>query len=461
MLKIDLIKRACEVRNFKFLSLQNDTVNFICSEGHVVEQHIETFRKTGCPFCSGNKISEKDSIKKINEQGFLVDYSKWNGKRTKVMLKCENGHEFEMKIGSIKRNNFKINCPQCEEEKRIEKFKLQLSEENYELIQIDEDRDGFTFKCNKEHISHMFFSNWFNGQRCGKCWNEINYSKQEKELLEFIKSIIPNEEIVENDREIIKPKELDIYIPSRKIGIEFNGAYWHSDRFVSKNYHQKKYLICKEKGIRLIQVMSYEWENKQEIVKSIIKNALGCIENKIYARKCEIRELNNIDFRQFLEENHIQGYSVSKYRYGLLFGNELVACMSFGKNRFTYGTELIRFAVKKNYSVIGGFDKLLKHYLRTHNEDIISYCDVRWFSGEGYLKNGFEKISLTSPNYIYFKGENSFSRFKFQKHRLKYVLDDFNSNLSEDENVKRNGYLKVYDAGNIKLCLKGAQRNGI
>ena len=95
----------------------------------------------------------------------------------------------------------------------------------------------------------------------------ISYS--EKELSDFVKSL--GVEIIENDRTIISPKELDIYIPSKKLAIEFDGLYYHSELFVNKNYHLDKTNECNKKGIDLIHVYEDDWVEHKESVKSMIK----------------------------------------------------------------------------------------------------------------------------------------------------------------------------------------------
>ena len=110
-------------------------------------------------------------------------------------------------------------------------------------------------------------------------------SISEKEISDFIKSIC-NYEILENDRNIISPKELDIYIPQKNLAIEFDGLYFHSTKFgKDSDYHLGKTLACEEKGIRLIHIFEDEWLFKRQIVESIIKSALGIYKQKIFARK--------------------------------------------------------------------------------------------------------------------------------------------------------------------------------
>ena len=268
---------------------------------------------------------------------------------------------------------------------------------------------------------------------------------------EFVRSIYLGE-IISNDRSIISPKEIDILIPSKNIGIEYNGMYWHSG---DKYRHKEKYLLCKEQGIRLLQFWDVEWNNQTDIVKSIIKTALG-VSERIHARKTEIREVSNLDYRNFLNINHIQGYSVSPIRYGLYFNGELVSVVGFGKPRFTkeYDFELIRFANQLGYNVMGGFSKLLSHFGKNHSGSIQTFCDLRLFSGNVYESCGFSFSHYSDPGYVYYKRGMIKSRMYFQKHKLENIFENFDPNLTEEENLLRNGWVRVYDCGNSVYVLK-------
>ena len=233
-------------------------------------------------------------------------------------------------------------------------------------------------------------------------------SKYEVEIHEWLKSMYSGEILV-NKYEIIKDdtkKQLDFYIPDKNLAIEFNGDFTHSTGSgKDKDYHLNKTKLCQEKGIRLIHISEHEWNTKRDIVKSIICSALDAYKNKIYARDCEVKEVNSKEAKEFLEKNHLQGSINSSYRIGLYFNNELVQLLCFGKNRFKKNeVELLRMCSKLNTQVVGGFSKLLKHQ---HYDNFISYVDLSKFTAEGYLKNSFEIINQSEPNYKYIKGEKN------------------------------------------------------
>ena len=291
---------------------------------------------------------------------------------------------------------------------------------------------------------------------CTKC-HPINehVSIQEKDLQKFINTL--NLDVIFNDRELLKPKEIDILIPSHKLAIEFNGLYWHSDVYVDNNYHLNKTKLVNSVGYELIHIFEDEWINKSDIVKSIIKNRLGIYEEKVYARKCSVREIDNKIYKDFLDQNHIQGYVKSKIKLGLFHNNNLVSVMSFGGLRKSLGHtskvgsyEMLRFCNKLNYSVVGGASKLFKYFIKNYNPNqTISYSDNRYFGGSLYEKLGFIYDKNTTPNYYYICGgitrEN---RFKFRKDIL--VKEGFDENKTEKEIMKGRGYNRIYDCGNKK-----------
>ena len=165
------------------------------------------------------------------------------------------------------------------------------------------------------------------------------------------------------------------------------------------------------------------------------------------ARKCQIRKLTNDEYREFVDINHIQGYVPAKYRAGLFYNGELVQICSFGTSRFKKNEiELIRHCSKLNTQIIGGLSKLLSFY---KFNNLVTYVDLRYGNGNGY--KDWELIEQTKPNYWYMKNGILESRMKYQKHKLKNLLENFDPNKSEWENMVNNGYFRIWDCGNLKL----------
>jgi len=309
----------------------------------------------------------------------------------------------------------------------------------------------YPWKCTKCKI--IFEDHLDNGKipRCPTCYPKLNgTSKSEQEVLSFIQKYYPN---AKSDRIILEGKEIDIYIEELKLGIEYNGLYWHSEIGGNKDskYHQNKTLLAKSKGIHLIQIFEDEWFNKQDIVKSIILNKMGKSPIKIFARKCKIKEVENKIAKQFLFDNHLQ-CEINGTHIGLFYKDELVSMITMGKSRFNkkYDYEILRFCNKLNYSVTGGLSKLLKHFKKEYNpSSIITYADARYGEGKGYEKCGFIYKELSKPNYFYLnKQVCRESRMKYQKHKLKDKLQTFDSTLTEWQNMQLNGFDRIWDCGN-------------
>lgn len=287
----------------------------------------------------------------------------------------------------------------------------------------------------------------------------VRVSKQENELLQFVKSIYSGN-VIGSARGIIPNAELDIYMPDLNLAIEFNGIYHHRFRpneekeclRKGQNYHLNKTLSCNKKGIRLIHIFSDEWTNKKEIVKSMISYRIGIVPKKIFARKCDIMHVSKVNKDLFLNENHLQGKDRSKIRLGLFDGKVLVAIMTFSASRFhrSHCWELVRYAVLRGNSVIGGFSKLLKHFMKYHPGTVISYADRRYSEGDVYSKNGFKLIKTNRPayHYIHKSGkEIRYNRMNFQKKKLLKELGETDSSLTELELASRLGYSRIYDCG--------------
>lgn len=279
-------------------------------------------------------------------------------------------------------------------------------------------------------------------------------SNFEQEVGDFVESL--GVKIQRNNRSLISPLEIDIYIPEKDLAIECDGMYWHSTNAgIPKNYHLRKTELCAEKGIRLIHINEWEWTNKQEIIESIIRSALGIYSRRIYARSCEIKELSSKEAKEFLDNNHLQGYVKSSIKLGLYYEDELVQVIILGKSRFKKNEfELLRMDTVLNTQVIGGFSKLISHIPKNITE-IISYIDRSKFTGEGYVKSGWQLIDTTRPGYNYFRENEKLNRIAAQKHKLVTLLgkENFDPNLTEVENMIANRYLQVYDCGNLKMRL--------
>lgn len=322
---------------------------------------------------------------------------------------------------------------------------------NYELLNEEYVREHF---IKDKFFYHEEFMEFFNISKYAvplfkNRYNitEPNYrihgkSHAEIELYRWVKEHSPD--AISGSR-IIKPYEIDILIPSINLGIEYNGSYWHSRK--EPDYHQFKTDLCREYGIQLFQVADYE---DLDIWKSMILHKLGK-STRIYARKCELREISYEDAQSFIEENHLDGFTDSSINLGLYYNNQLVQAMTFKtlEDNSDYDYELIRLCSLKNTAVIGGATKLFKHFLKEHpNASVVSYANKRFSDGKIYEILGFKMHHETAPNYFYANCEIVLSRYQCQKRFLPKILEEYHPELSEVENMELNGFFRIFDCGN-------------
>jgi len=261
-----------------------------------------------------------------------------------------------------------------------------------------------------------------------------------------------------NYRKILpSKKEIDVYIPSLKLGIEICGLWWHSTVVPSygKLDHLAKHIECEQEGIRLITIFDDEFYQKKKIVLKRIASNIGAVKRKIFARKCKIVEISPNICKSFLNKYHIQGYIGGKYRYGLTYRNKLVALMTFNKGRMATGNtskediyELGRYCTIANFSIVGGAGKLFQHFIKTVNpKEIFSYCDKRWNTGKVYGQIGMKFVKDTPINYYYTKDfKSKLHRVRFQKSKLTN-FPSYDNALTEEEIMKKEKYFRIYDCG--------------
>lgn len=309
-----------------------------CKNNHIKEITITQLKNLqSCYECRKEKVIKEKERKERR-------FDKNDEEYQKFLELFENNEDFEILTKHIRivKEQIKIKCKHCSkisknsfffnykrgrkidldcnclfEKENKEYWEKLLEKENYHLIKIDYKQKKIYFVCDKGHKHSMFFSNWHNGQRCGKCFSLNRSSKKEKEINDFILSL--GLKTIQNDRNLISPKEIDILVPSHKLAIEFNGTYWHSEKFKEEHYHQEKFIKCRENGYKLLQIKEIDWDNKKEIVKSIICAKLGIFNERIFARKCQIKEIENKTYREFCEENHIQGYVLTLFINNIKF----------------------------------------------------------------------------------------------------------------------------------------------
>lgn len=333
-----------------------------------------------------------------------------------------------------------------------------FSAEDYKGIIYNKKAVDYKFKCTRCY--NVFIKNicsWNDIERCHVCDKTTNTYEQ------YIEDILIKRNVVyeKHNRTILDGLEIDFYLPELKIGIEINGLYYHSNKFIQdKQYHIKKTELCEQKGIKLLHIFGDEINNKKAL-STRLQSILKLNRCNIGARRCEVRQISNKIKAKFVKKYHLQGDIPSNINYGLFYKNRLLSIMTFGHYRSCTGSssitreyELYRYCTMKGVSVIGGAAKLFKAFIRNYTPTkIISYADRRYssLSDSIYTKIGMQFSHTTIPNYWIVIGNKRYHRYGYRKSVLAQKLKIFNIELTEHENLKLNNLNIIYDCGSYKF----------
>jgi hypothetical protein len=377
---------------------------------------------------------------------------------TAICEKCDKETEIRLhKFHENKERGGYYGCRKCSRKKFkktcLDKFGVDNPMKNEEVknktYNTNLERYGVKTTLQSKECNPLFYTSTSN--------KEIN-------LLNFIKENY-NGVIIASDRNTLDGLELDIYLPDEKLAIEFNGLYWHNDiNKTDRNYHLNKTKKCEKEGIDLIHIFEDEYIYQLDVIKSIILNKLHLTKNKIYGRKTILKEIETKDAKDFLNKNHIQGYTSSSVKIGLYYKDELVSVMLFSKKsvggRISFdGYELSRFANKLNTNVIGGANKILKYFEKKYKpKEIRSYADRRWFNGKIYKIMGFEQTHINPVSYWYVIGDKRKHKSLFTKQKIEKQGFDINGKTANQIMKERKIY-RIYDCGTISFSKKYEHTN--
>jgi hypothetical protein len=337
----------------------------------------------------------------------------------------------------------------------------QMVRENFglEVLMASEDyigighRPALDFRCiSCGHTFNKRFD-YASLPRCRVCFPpDITYkSNGEISMLEFVSDIYKGS-VISGDRSIINPYEIDIYLPELNIGIEYCGLYWHSELGGKKswNYHERKWKAAMHKNITLFTFFEDEWLTKRKIVEDIIRSKTGSMMSKIFARKCDIVQLDKQQAEDFFDNHHLLGspgrISVS---FGLVYPDHCVAAMSFVREKEN-NWQLSRYASQGN--VVGGAGKLLSAFVNEyHPKNIITFSDNRYSNGKLYQVLGFEKHGIVPPMQQYLEAYSvRHDKRSMNKNNIAKLYPDSDMTGTEWELLQRLNYDRIWDCGKIR-----------
>lgn len=436
------------------------TGNYWWEQFFTIEKRSKELVKK-CPYCNWETVDIENKsgalgMHLLNKHGITIqEHIKNYPEDINYFKKYKKEKEKETKLEDNK--NFII-CPIC-----CEKYeKLTLSHiklhgyNNFESIK----KDYPSIKLLSDNMQQQILDF---GKQCNLTVSKNRFiSKYEKEIQEYLTE---NNIKFEANRQILEGKEIDILVPSKKIGIEFNGLKWHTEWFGKKNhrYHLDKTILCNKHGYDLIHIFEDEYYFHKEIVFHKISHLLN-LDNKlpkIYGRKCKVKEIFKNDAEIFLNKYHIQGFTSSSIYVGCFYENNLIGVMTFKKGNLKNPYwELTRFATDYNYVCSGVGGKMFNYFIKNYNpEKIVSFADRRWTIkpyNNLYTKLGFSLEKFNPPDYRYYtdrtKDESKYKRIhkmflNKQKLHKKY---GFPLTMTETEMAKELGYDRIWDCGLIK-----------
>ena len=406
----------------------------------------------GCPGCSSRVVTPEDFLRRAQATwGDRWDYSKTKYIKSteKVTITCMEHGDFQQRpVHHIKG---RISCPGCRG--------LLPKDRQSQADRVWDGRWDYSYTFNGGPLKTVeivcpehgpFTQNWADHLKglvgCTKC-SRSKTSKAEKDVYSFVQSLFPSTlhratGILHNLRQ-----EVDIYVPEKKVALEYNGLFWHS--FKDKNYHAEKTALCNEAGIRLLHVWEDDWLDRQEIVKRTIKNILGVSDlPKVAARKTTIYPIATHEAADFLDQYHIQGRVSSSVYLGLFYEGSLVGVATFTKRGEDY--ELSRYATSVRLQ--GGHSKVISYVEKNYSyRKLITFADLSYSEGNLYSATGWIEDGHLAPDYKYVVQGKRVHKFAYRKARFKNDPDLlYQEGLTERELAELNGLPRIYDAGKIR-----------
>lgn len=213
---------------------------------------------------------------------------------------------------------------------------------------------------------------------------------------------------------------------------------------IDKLYHLNKSSVAKSHGFQCMHI--FDWDNLDKIINLLTTR------EKIFARKCNIKEIPAAEANAFISLYHLQGVCKAEINIGLYYNDRLVSVMTFDKPRYNHNVEyeLIRYCSSAN--VIGGAEKLFSYFTHKYKPvSVISYCDCSKFSGNVYRQLHFaEKYKTVNPSKHWY---NPKTRAHITDNLLRQrgydqlFGADYGKGASNEELMRNSGFVEIYDCG--------------
>lgn len=439
----------------------------------------DTKRSRSAAVSELTKLGLEDRLRASNDY-WQYDTSTYVGLGKPMRCVCPDHGEFSSRPGNLL---YGRGCPGCGEQKHKDHMlSRRLTTEEWiarakekhgdrycytESIYVSES-EKVTVKCRVHGPFRTGGDHIYQSTNCPAC--SIHESKGERAVSQFL-SIFAS--VVKRDRTILRPKEIDIYLPDHKLAVEYCGEYWHSVKTPEQERERKlkhylKYIQCKEQGIRLLTIYESEWLDRGPQIRRLLRNAIGKSRGKLMARKCELKKVESSEASVFYNRYHPQGGSGNGIHYGLFWGDKLVACMRFAMGANDRGSAkervwtLTRYATR--VTVSGAASRLFKAFLLDVQPPVVkSFSDNRYFEGSMYESLGFSLDGHVAADYVVWspklglRPKSHYQRRELQKrladHGLSEIYDHETDPRTEAEMTFLMGAGRLYDCGKKRWVL--------
>jgi ribosomal protein S17E len=463
-------------------------ITVVCAKhGEFTTKPHYLLKGSGCIFCGKERVAKAVKIRRLGVEGFIARAREIHGDRyeypfdqdyqsnkDKVRIICKVHGPFVQKVNGHLTGK---GCLQCRDAESTIRFKRAMRETKAGILnRLESKKKKLTYDTSTYEGMHNpmrvtcllhgdFYptpANLLKGTGCPGCVG--HQSNGERAVASFISIFTP---VITRDRTILRPKELDIYLPEHNLAIEYCGEYWHSlknEEQVREGRlkHYQKYMDCKAKGIRLITIYESEWLDRGHQIRRLLRNAIGKSRGKLMARKCELRNVDSREAKDFYDRYHPQGGSGQGQHYGLYWKGKLVACMRFALGTNDRGNTkervwtLARYATR--ITVSGAASRLFKAFLKYVQPPLVkSFSDNRYFDGAMYEALGFSLEAHVNADYVVWspklglRPKSHYQRRELQKrltdHGLSEVYDHEADPRTETEMTFLMGAGRLYDCG--------------
>lgn len=430
-----------------------------------IHDHVEELRKMAQQGYSINKACEKlgipktSVIRKLKQEKIDISFSSKRSDVIKRAYEDSLGKNYKNKLAEklIESSQKKFGVDNYFQSEEVKEKSKQTNLEKYGKkywMQVEENKltakekeiqskidsgqirlyRGMTLSqtCESLDVSKSHFINLYHNVGVEEAFD---FTKGETSIEKCVKKFLVDNGLTFQQNKFFQGKYPDFIV--RDVAIECDGLYWHSDKFQKKNnYHYDKRIFYKSFNLKPLFFRSDEIEEKFPIVCSIITNALGMNQEKLFARKLEVKQIENKEAHDFCEKYHLMGGFKSGSKSVALFdGDRIVSVFQVKELKKETGKyDLSRYCTLPNFSVVGGFGKMLKFFERNFSPSSIqTFVDLRYGSGD-YLEDlGFSEESCHA-SFNWTDGVQTLHRMKFRG----------NSGYEH-------GFFKIWDCGQRKM----------